>query len=70
MQNLRNSANKGSDDAYDVHTSLTSQDSEFADWVALFCDARVQRIVFDRIGGVGYLALRRESRGLSRRSRR
>ena len=27
MQNLRNSANKGSDDAYDVHTSLTGSAS-------------------------------------------
>ena len=29
MQNLRNSANKGSDDAYDVHTSLTGYEPNF-----------------------------------------
>ena len=29
MQNLRYSANKGSDDAYDVHTSLTGYESNF-----------------------------------------
>ena len=28
MQNLRNSANKGSDDAYDVSVSLTTSDGE------------------------------------------
>ena len=29
MQNLRNSANKGSDDAHDVHTSLTGCEPNF-----------------------------------------
>ena len=29
MQNLRYSANKGSDDAYDVHTSLTGYEPNF-----------------------------------------
>ena len=36
-------------------------DSEFVDWVALLCDARVQWRVFDRIRGVGCFAVRRES---------
>ena len=39
MQNLRKSANKGSDDAYDVHTSLTQRKG------FKFCQTRCNAII-------------------------